>query len=356
MVRPSWKPSWKMPAGLEWRVVPLEEARAQWDGWLLDFKDSHIRQSLAWGRHKEGSWSPVFTALFNGPNPLAMGLLLERRAPLGAGSLIWLNGGPAYRKARPLAQDHSALRGYLEGLKTHLGARPRTALRVLSHAPMEVESQLVFHQAGFHRPISPLGTSLTYLVDLKHGLEDLRKGLERNWRNQLKTAEKSSPVFETGRGVELLERYLPIHNEMCRRKNLAPQRLTLPALKAMADDLGEHILFFMISAEGKDGCGGAVWTFGSKAYMGLSAANEWGQKRYLPNAMYWKVIEHLKAGGFESLDVTGIDPKEGWGVYNFKRGLNAEPVEYLGEWDWAASPWPRRIFNLALWSLRSRLA
>ena len=36
------------------------------------------------------------------------------------------------------------------------------------------------------------------MLDLKASLEDLRAGLDRKWRNQLKKAEASSPVFEFG--------------------------------------------------------------------------------------------------------------------------------------------------------------
>lgn len=349
-------PVWKMPAGLEWRVIGKKEADARWDDWLLEFKDAHVRQCNAWAEHKEGSWAPVYTALFNGQKPLAMGLMLVRQAPVAAGTFAWINGGPVFRKDRPEGQDLAALRGYLEGLKEHLRGRPLTALRVLSHSPMNIEAQIVFRQAGFQRPIAPLGTSLTYLVDLTRPLEDLHKGLEKNWRNQLRSSEKNDPVFEMGRGVEILERYLPIHNDMCRRKNLTPQIQTLSSLKRTADILGDHISFFIVSAQGQDGCGGAVWTFGTKAYMAFSAANEWGRKHYLPNLMYWKTIETLKERGIKTLDVTGIDPKDGWSVYNFKRGLKAAPVEYLGEWDWAASDWSRRVFNLALWGMRSRLS
>lgn len=221
---------------------------------------------------------------------------------------------------------------------------------------MNMEAQLLLRQEGFTRPIFALGTSLTYLVDLKKSLEQLRANLERNWRNQLNSAEKTAPVFIYGRDRALLERYLLIHNEMCELKGLPRQKLNLGQLQAMADQLGDHVVFFVGTAENQDGCGGALWRFGTKGYFAFSAANAWGRKRYLPNAMYWNAISHLKEAGLETFDVTGIDPKDGWGVYNFKRGLNAQPVEYLGEWDWAASPWTRRVFNLALWAFQDRLS
>jgi lipid II:glycine glycyltransferase (peptidoglycan interpeptide bridge formation enzyme) len=214
---------------------------------------------------------------------------------------------------------------------------------------MDVGVQLVLRQAGFERPLMPLGTGLTYIVDLEKSLPELRENLEKNWRHQLVTAEKAGPEFSIGRDRSLLERYLPLHNELCIRKGLPGQRLTLAALEEMVEKLGDQIIFIIVSAQGRDGCGGAVWTFGDRSCFALSSANDFGLKLHLPNAFFWRAISHAKEKGSRQLDLAGIDPKDNWGVFNFKRGLKAKPVESLGEWEWSASPWLRRAFNGALW-------
>lgn len=342
--------------GVHWRVVPEDEAASHWDGWLKLFQDNHIRQCHRWGRHKKGAWQTVYTGLFNGPTPLALGLCLVRRAPLGAATVVWINGGPVFQKAAPATQDLPALKRYLEGLKSHFSKIPRAVVRLSPQLPMNLEAQLIIRQAGFERPVFSLGTALTYIVDLKKDLTELRENLEKNWRHQLRSAEKMEPEISIGRDRALLARYLPIHNDMCRRKGLAHQQLTLERLEAMVSDLGEQIIFLIVSAKGQDGCGGALWTFADKGTFALSSANEWGRKNYLPNAMFWRAIGYLKETGHRSFDVAGIDPGKVWSVYNFKRGLNAEPVEYLGEWEWSNSPWTQRAFNLALWAKQDSLA
>lgn len=344
-----------MVTGLRWAVVNQEQAAQDWDGWLTAFEDRHIRQSYAWGRHKQGRWQPLYTALFNGPTPVAMALVLTRRLGLGALNLSWINGGPSYRKARPQAQNLAALAGYIDGLKEHLETVSRLILRLNLEIPMDVETQLILRRSEFTRPISSLGTGLTYIMDLKPGLEQLRANLERNWRHQLNQAEKIKPEITVGRGRSLLERYLPLHNALCERKGLAAGRLDLGDLEAMVAALGEKIFFIVISAEGRDGCGGAVWTYAGKAWMALSAANETGLKLNFPNAMYWHIIALLKNQGVSTLDLTGIDPARGWGVFNFKRGLNAPAVEMIGEWERSSSAVLRRAFNLALHFYRGRL-
>ena len=78
---------------VKWEVVGPEK----WDAWLSEFEDKHVRQTTGWARYKTGGWTPVYTALFNGPTPMALGLCLRRSG------VVWLNGGPAYKKKRPSA-------------------------------------------------------------------------------------------------------------------------------------------------------------------------------------------------------------------------------------------------------------
>lgn len=330
---------------------------AGWDAWLSRFSDASIKQTSAWARLKEGAWRPAAVAAMNGNAPLALALGLSRRAPLGAATVLWFNGGPVYRQPnRPEAMNLASLGKVLAEIKKAAEGLPRPVVRVNAYETSTVEAQLVMRQAGFLRPLVPLSTGLTYVVDLTKSLDELRENLERNWRNQLKQAEKSAPKFELGTDDALLARYAPLHEELRRRKKLKGQALTLSDLKRMRDILGALITFFMVSLDGKDACGGALWIHGKRGYFALSAANAVGLEHYLPNFMYWKAIEHLKAAGCEEFDLTGIDPRANWGVFNFKRGLNARPVEQLGEWEWSPSDWTRRAFNLALWLNRERLA
>lgn len=314
---------------VSWEIVGPDN----WDAWLSEFEDKHVRQTTAWARYKAGGWTPVYTALLNDGAPLAMGLLLQRCG------VVWLNGGPVYKKRRPAGIDLSSLAKYVEGLQRRFGL-----VRLSSAAPMDLEAQLILRQRGFQRPLVPLDTGLTYVVDLTKSLDELRDGLERRWRAQLKRALEARPKAEFGRSPELRRRYAALHEALVRRKKVAGVDAD-----AMAEALGERVEFAVLSVDGVDGCGGAVWTLGDRAWFGLSAANEKGLELDLPNAFYWLLIERLKAAGFKTFDVTGIDPRRNWGVFNFKRGLGLPPVEQLGEWEWAGSDWKRRAFNLALW-------
>lgn len=344
-----------MVNGLHWDVLPAEQAARDWDGWLPAFEDRHVRQTMAWGRLKSISWTPVHAALFNGPTPLAAGLILERRLPLGAGAILWVNGGPLYRKLRPRGQDLAALQGFLEGLKDRTRSLGRAVVRLNFDVAMDLEAQLTLREAGFFRPLSPLGTGLTYRVDLTKPLEEIRRGFEKSWRNQLRRAEESEATVEFGRSRELLGRYQPLHDALCARKGLSGQRVSHSELERMTDILGESILFSVVSASGADGAGGAIWIHGDRAWFALSAADDQGLRLNLPNLLYWRAIGRLKEMGVSVFDVTGIDPAENPGVYDFKKGLGVPPVETLGEWQWATTPWLSRVFDAAVFARRDSL-
>ena len=59
-----------------------------------------------------------------------------------------------------------------------------------------------------------------------------------------------------------------------------------------------------------------------------------------------ELLKHCKSQGIEEIDLGGIDPQKNPGVYNFKKGTGATPIEYLGEWEWATK-------NVLRWATNS---
>jgi lipid II:glycine glycyltransferase (peptidoglycan interpeptide bridge formation enzyme) len=329
------------------RAVDEREAAASWDAWLSGFEARGIRQSRAWGLHKVGGWTPARFALFEDGSPAAMALVLIRRAPLGAATLAWANAGPVFR-------DASALADFLKGLTAHFSAVPRSVVRVAPRVAAEPALAKALEDAGFTPARSPLDSGRTVVLDLRKSLEELRAGLDRKWRNQLKKAEAASPIFEFGSGQPLLERFLRLHAQTRERKKLK-DGVDLAALQGAARDFGPALTFAVGSAGGRDGCAIAWWNFRGRATLWLAAAGPEGMAACLPNAAYWAAIARLKSEGAESFDLSGIDAKLNPGVTHFKLGTGGAELVTPGEWDWSAHPLPRAAFNALLGAVRSRL-
>lgn len=328
------------------RAVDEREAAERWDGWLAGFADRGVRQSHAWGLHKTGAWTPARFALFENGAPSAMALALVRRAPLGAATLAWINAGPVYR-------DLPALSRFLGGLTGHFSGVPRCVVRAAPRVAASPALEAALAGAGFSPARSSLDSGRTVVLDLTRSLEDLRAGLDRKWRNQLKKAESASPVFEFGSDREFLRRFLRLHEETRGRKKLK-DGIDLPALERAARDFGPALTFAVGSAGGKDGCALAWWNFAGRATLWLAAAGAEGMAACLPNAAYWAAIARLKAEGAESFDLSGIDAKLNPGVTHFKLGTGGAELVTPGEWDWSAHPLPRAAFNALLGAVRGR--
>jgi lipid II:glycine glycyltransferase (peptidoglycan interpeptide bridge formation enzyme) len=94
--------------------------------------------------------------------------------------------------------------------------------------------------------------------------------------------------------------------------------------------------------------------FGNRAIDVLSATTERGRELRASYAVTWALIHHCRLLHLEACDLGGIDPVLNPGVYRFKKGTGAAPIEFLGEWDWASRPWLRWLGNWAI-SRRQRL-
>lgn len=329
------------------RVVGEAEAAANWDARLAAFDGAGIRQSHAWGLHKTGGWKQVRFALIEDGEPSAMALVLERRAPLGAATLAWANAGPVFR-------DPAALESFLKGLAAHYAKIPRSVVRVAPRVAGTPAIESALTRAGFSPARAPLDSGRTVLVDLRPGVEELRAGLDRKWRNQLKKSEASSPVFEFGSSRPLLARFLALHAATRGRKGLK-DGVDLSALERAARDFGSALTFMVGSASGADGCALSWWTFAGRATLWLAAASDDGLTRCLPNAAYWAAMRRLKDEGVETFDLSGIDEKNNPGVTHFKLGTGGAVLAAPGEWDWSASPLPKAAFNALLGAVRGRM-
>ena len=332
---------------MTFREVGAEEAAREWDGWLAGFEGRGVRQSNAWAAHKTGGWKPERFVLLDGGRPAAMALALTRRAPLGAATLAWINAGPLFR-------DAAALRALLDGLVAKFSRVPRAVVRVAPRVPATPEIEAALRGAGFVPARAALDSGRTVIVDLAKSLEDLRAGLDRKWRNQLKKAEAASPVFETGSDRAFLKRFLALHEETRGRKKL-DDGITLDSLEKAAKDFGPALTFMIGSAGGVDGCALSWWTIAGRATLWLSAASASGMTACLPNAAYWEAIARLKAAGAREFDLSGIDAAKNPGVTHFKLGTGGAEVAAPGEWDWSSSPLPKAAFNALLVAVRGRL-
>ncbi len=327
---------------MTWQLLTDADAAAQWDRQLLAFDDYSIFQSHAWGEHRRAlGWTPYRWLALDGNRPVAMAQGLLRRYPGGVG-VVWLPGGPV-----------GAIGTWNDDLQAVI--RRSTGLSVIycrfnSFRPRLDSDLRQLTGQRWQPPRSRLGARSSLLYDLAR-VEDARlAACSKNWRHNLKRSHKSGYAVALWPQPDAAE-MRAVYAEMEEHKNLAQQH-SEQSLRALYAQAGNH----MITVSCRDAAGTLVAfracaVFGTRAWDMLAATAIAGRKTYASYAAFWALTQECHRRGIRRYDLSGVDPVGNRGVYDFKQGTGAAPVEYLGEWEWA---YPRLFAWPANWLIGRR--
>lgn len=329
-----------------WESLTDEIARTIWDKTLVRFDDCSPFQTYAWGEYNRAiGWQPYRWMAYNDEGEaVAMMLGLLRKYPAGIG-LVWSVGGPIGDIATWDESLHQAMLR-TTGLK-------RLYCRFRCDRRRYVGDALQLTCYGWMRSWYTLNTSWSLGLDIKPDDCQLLAGHARNWRRNLERALKSNLNIRLWTNPDIDE-MLAVYTGMEKRKNLVEQ-FSRAELENLFNHVRERIIIFRCDDEqgrliGFRGC----VVVGNRACDHLAATTERGRELRASYAVFRALIQHCRRLGVEFYDLGGIDPFQNPGVYAFKKQTGAEPLEYLGEWDWATSGWLRWAGNWAIWQ-RSRV-
>lgn len=239
---------------------------------------------------------------------------------------IWLNApGETPLSETEKAEIYRALRA-----SAPIGRR-----RAVFFAPEEERPGESLAEAGLRRVMTGYGTAL---LDLTQDLDALRRAMRGKWRNRLAAAERSDLRLAASRPK-------PGRLDWLLRKDLEQQRAqgykALPpgfvdayqrAGDAVGEPGGERRSLRLFRADLGGACVAAMLflVHGRAATYHIGWADEEGKKRSAHNALLWKAMRELKAGGARALDLGGVDTERGAGIARFKLGSGARPVTLCG--------------------------
>lgn len=327
----------------------LDAATAQeWNALAGAAQDFSPFQSYAWGEYKrrEG-WTAERWVYKNSDGTTGVCLqALRKKLPLGK-ALIWAPGGPliGFSKSDP-AQISEALGAWLK----EAGRGGVVFARFRCHGKADKRwSDAVGRVCG--RPIFKLNSEHSIWFDLSQSLEALRSRMTSKHRYCVRQSEEAGLEWKLGNSPELMEDLSRLSLEMVRAKGIEAKTYSVEELKGMCAAFGENALVFAGYKEGVPVTACLTLLAGPTAFYQAAATGGEGRKLSAAYAMIGKLFEVLKARGAARLDFGGTS-METTGVNHFKKGFGGELVEYLGEWEWAASR-PLRWAANALISLRA---
>jgi hypothetical protein len=300
-----------------------------WGAILDRFQDSNLCQTWAYGAIRWGKENLSHLVLRWGDEVVAAAQLrLIRRWPI-PGGIAYMRWGPLVH-SRSIGLEQEIFSRMANALYKEYVVGRRFCLRLFPDAFIGSERAVLMEKAfaGLFEAIPRvLHVERTFLLDLSLPLEQLRKGLDQKWRNQLNRAEKNNLEIRVGKDNADFGLFDRLYRDMLDRKRFETAvdidefgRL-YEALRARS----ELILFLCYS--GDDVVSGIVCSaLGEKGIYTLGATSDSGLQSKGAYLLQWSMVRWLKENGFRYYDLGGIDPEINPGVYHFKKGLSGQDV------------------------------
>lgn len=273
-----------------------------------------LYQSYEWGEvKKEDGWGVVRLAT---ENKDSQAQIFYKRLPLN-GVFLWCPGGILGRRKKI----------DIETLKKNLSFT-YYYFRVSFH-DKSVSMEDLF-QLNYSKPLYCLNSNQCMVLDLKPTEEELLNNMSSNWRHNLKRFDKKNITVSLWEkpDAEMIYAYYEKFEKM---KGLGQQH-SLNSIKGVIAKFKEKLVVFRALNEEGELLALRAYIFnGEQALDWYAISSEAGRKLYASNGVLWKLLQHAKKEGITNYDLSGVDPINNAGVYNFKKGTGAKLVEYPGE-------------------------
>ncbi|MGW2553961.1 lipid II:glycine glycyltransferase FemX [Streptomyces sp. NPDC001635] len=347
---------------------------------------SHL-QLPSWGDVKS-DWQAESLGWFEEDGdgrPVGVGLVLLRPLPKLKRYLAYLPEGPVIdwyapdldRWLRPLV-DHLKSRGAFsvkmgppvvarrwsaDAVKAAIadpGARRLRDVPATGHEPRAAEVAERLRRLGW-RQTEPGGSEgfaagqprYVFQVPLEgRTLEDVQRGLNQQWRRNVKKAEKAGVKVVRG-DYDDLPAFYALYTETAERDRFLPR--PLPYFQRMwtaltAED-PDRMRLYLAHHDGEVLAAATMLTVGTHVWYSYGAST--GRRREVQpnNAIQWRMLSDAHEGGAAVYDLRGItdtleDSNHLLGLLRFKVGTGGQAVEYLGEWDLPLNRLLHKALNL----------
>ena len=258
-------------------------------------------------------------------DPIALAQVIALRLPGGAARLVKLVRGPVFLQGEVSETEHLAV------YKLIAERWPMRRLNWLFWTPELAdtdESFQLLRSLGYRRTVTGYSTSW---VDLNPEMDDIRKSLSQNWRNQLVRAEKEKLKIRSSHGGPALEWLIEKHDAYRKQRRLrAPSGSFAAAMAVLAERPQDVIV--LRAERGSDPLAGVMLLkHGVSATYHIAWTGEDGRKAHAHNLLLWEGLKQLKTAGVASLDLGGLDASME-GVSRFKLGIGGSFKSLVGTW------------------------
>ncbi len=355
--------------------------------WTTGGGSASFLQTPAWGEVKS-EWRRESIGWFDGERLVGAGLVLYRQLPKVKRFLAYLPEGPV------IDWDAVDLRAFLNPMVRHLkkagafGVRmgppvvtrrwdaaavkqgvADDAVRLLGDVPPTERSQggarvvSQLQELGWRLQAAEGGFAAgqpryNFVIPLRDAEgnprteDDVLKGMNQQWRRNIKKATKSG-VEVTHGTPEDLKAFHDLYAHTAERDHFTPRPLSYfeTMFRALLAEEPDRIRLYLARHEG-DLVAATIWVrVGGHTWYSYGASSTEKRDVRGSNAVQWAMIRDSLAAGADVYDLRGItdtlDPDDSHvGLIQFKVGTGGEAVEYAGEWDLPLNPLVYKAFSL----------
>lgn len=296
----------------------------RWHEILKEFKDVNLYQTWSYGTILWGRENISHLILEKDHEAVACAQVRIVKFPFLRSGLAYIRGGPLWHKGyedsytRTLHQALVALRNeYVHNRGLMLRIAPNTVSINTDDAVS------VLHSEEYRHHTNGLN-SRTLMVDLRCSTEELRQSMQRQWRNNLKKAEKNNLHISQGTQDHLYDMFKKLYLDMHSRKKFV-EYMDINKYQLIQRDLPDPFkMHIMICQSGGNPCAALISSLlGDTAINLLAASSSYDLANHLNGShlLFWKMMEQAKIQGCRWNDLGGINPSRNPGGYQFKKGI-----------------------------------
>jgi lipid II:glycine glycyltransferase (peptidoglycan interpeptide bridge formation enzyme) len=312
-----------------WEVEVDRATSSEWSQMLALFNDANLYQTWSYAKVRWGDKNLSHLVLKRAGEVMGMAQLRIVRPTKFKFGIAYLRWGPLYeRQGRMLDPEVAAQTAY--ALEEEYVVKRQLFLRILPNAfamsPRSAAIQSAFGKFT-QESLQADNTYRTFLMDLRPETDELRKGLDKKWRNQLSRSEKNNLTVTMGTGCDEYRTFCLIYNQMRMRKDFETT-VDVEEFGRIQQDLPEsqRMRVLICSEDGVPVAGLVASAIGESAIYLLGATSDRGLNSKGAYLLQWTLIKWLKENGVSWYDLGGIDPEHNPGVYHFKKGLSGMDV------------------------------
>jgi len=329
-------------------VSPLTPATdaAAWDSFVASSEKPHIFQTWGWGELKVRTGWRAHRLVVERDGAWRAGLsLLERPLPWRGRCFMYAPRGPLWA-ADSFDRD---VAGLLAGAREFARSRGAVFLKIDPDIPTPEERIAGLLRADGFSPAPETGgfsgvqPRTVFRLDISLPEEDLLCRMDQKTRYNIRLAERRGVTIRPCADPGDVAAFYKILVGTARRDGflIRPEKYFQDIFTLLGSRDQAH--FVLAEREGRPIAGALALTVGPLCWYAYGASADEGREHMPNHLVQWTLIRWAKSRGCRVYDFRAVptrpDPKDPlYGLFRFKKGFNGELVNFIGEFDWPASP------------------